>query len=87
MAAMVFITVILTSNETQRMQEAALALWPAEISKGRLSRSEIVRRFTCAGAQLLAPLSEAERRVLETEFAASTSHPNGFHFRGRLPRG
>ena len=84
---MVIVTVTLTSSEVQRVQQAASALWPEEINKGRLSRSEIIRRFTCAGTELLARLSEQERRALEEEIIDSVSSPNGFRFRGRLPRG
>jgi hypothetical protein len=87
MTGVVFVTVTLTSSEVQRVQQAASALWPEEINKGRLSRSEIIRRFTGAGTELLARLSDQERRALKEEFLASASTTNGFHFRGRLPRG
>ena len=86
-AGVVFVTVVLTSSEVQRVQQAASALWPNEISKGRLSRSEIIRRFTCAGTELLPRLPAPERRTLEEEFIDSVTTANGFHFRGRLPRG
>ena len=87
MTDVVFITVTLTSSEAQRVQQAASALWPDEVAKGRLSRSEVIRRFTCAGTELLARLSAEERRTLEEEFVASASASNGFRFRGRLPQG
>ena len=58
-----------------------------EINNGRLSRSEITCRFTCAGTELLTRLSDQERRALEEGFIDSVSSPNGFRFRGRLPRG
>ena len=85
---MVIVTVTLTSSEVERVQQATSALWPDEINNGRLSRSEIIRRFTwAAGTELLARLSDQERRALEEEFIDSVSSPNGFRFRGRLPRG
>ena len=84
---MVFVTVTLTSSELQRVQQAASALWPEEIDNSRLSRSEIIRRFACAGAELLSRLSAKDRQELQEEFADSVSATNGFRFRGRLPKG
>ena len=80
----VFITFALRSNELQRVQQAASALWPDEISNGRLSRSEIIRRFTCAGTELLARLSAADRKALEEECIDSVSDPHGLAGAARL---
>lgn len=66
---MVFVTVILTTSEWQRIAAAALALWPAVQIDQQISRNQVCRRFAlCRIQQLLgAPAAQRERAIEEVE--------------------
>jgi hypothetical protein len=57
----------LTSNEWQRIQQAAGKQWPKEV----LSRAEICRRYVLAGIQALGLASPADLERMAHEFQMS----------------
>jgi hypothetical protein len=81
---MIFVTLILTSSEMERIDQTARQFWPEE--RGRLSRTEICRRFTLTGCETIGRLPASERKHLREEFRQSVDSEHGFKFRGSLPR-
>jgi hypothetical protein len=61
------VSVNLTSNEWQRIQQAAGKQWPKEV----LSHAEICRRYVLAGMETLKNISAADRARLAHELRAS----------------
>lgn len=64
---MYYVSVLLTSNEWVKIRDAANKQWPQE----RLSRSEIVRRYTLFGMESLKNLSPTDQARLAHGFQAS----------------
>lgn len=67
LACMYCVSVILTSDECVKIQQAAAKQWPTET----LSRSEIVRRYTMFGIQALKKTSADDQSRLAHQFQAS----------------
>jgi hypothetical protein len=73
MASMLCVGLLLSSDEWQRIQQAAAEQFPGKV----LSRAEIVRRYTLAGIEALAGTSEEERKRLVHEFQLSMYASDG----------
>lgn len=65
---MVFVTVVLSSEEWLSISQIAQVNWPQEPMDRDLSRNEVCRRFVLAGASKLAPKTNGERHELAQEF-------------------
>lgn len=64
---MVFITVVLDSNEWMHVAQAAHRHWPEEPLERQMSRNEACRRFLLAGISKLSGANPAERRQMADE--------------------
>jgi len=82
---MVFVTVILTTSEWQRIAATALALWPTVEIDRQVSRNEVCRRFALCGIQQLlgAPAAQRERAMEEVE--RPLQPPGDNHMMPQLP--
>jgi hypothetical protein len=77
---MVFITVVLSSEEWLQVRQAADRNWPGEALESQVSRNELCRRFCLIGASKLSGSTGAQRRQLADEFRRVRPENNG----GRL---
>jgi hypothetical protein len=83
---MVFVTVVLSSDEWLQVSQAANRNWPQEPLETEMSRNEACRRFCLIGVSKLSGTTGAQRKQLADEVRRVRSDGDESRFRGSLPR-
>jgi hypothetical protein len=70
-----YITLILTSNEWQKIKAAAALYWPDAALDTQMSRQEASRRLLLSGIDQLRQAAQGERQVAVNAYAQSLQPP------------
>ena len=72
---MLFVTLVLTSNEWQKIKTAAATYWPGAALDTQMSRQEASRRLLLSGIDQLRATAQAERQAAVNSYAQDLQPP------------
>ena len=72
---MLFVTLVLTSNEWGKIKSAAATYWPGAALDTQMSRQEASRRLLLSGIDQLRQAAQAERQAAVNSYAQDLQPP------------